>query len=151
MITITDSIEVNATPEQVFGWLIQRMKDRESYQVWHPDHVDIRWIKGKPFQKGSVLYAEEYLHGELHKLKFRIIRIVPNKEIIYRALFPMSLFAPQNAFLIEPTGKNSCIFTATGSFRAGPLFKKFGKTKIEATRQHMKEEGENLKSAVEKG
>jgi hypothetical protein len=151
METITDSIKVNATPEQVFNWLVQRMKDKESYRAWHPDHVDVRWIRGEPFQEGSVLYAEEYLHGELHKLKFLIVRIVPNKEIIYKALFPVSLFAPQNAFFIEPKGESSCIFTATGSFRAGPLFKRFGKNMIEATKQHMKEEGENLKSAVEKG
>ena len=48
MITLKDSIEIKATPEKVFEWLVQRMKDKESYQAWHPDHVDIRWIKGEP-------------------------------------------------------------------------------------------------------
>lgn len=151
METLTDSIEVNAPPEQVFSWLVQRMKDKESYKEWHPDHVDVRWIKGKPLHEGAVLYAEEYLHGELHKLKFVITRIVPNREIVYKALFPLSIFAPQNAFIIEPKGENSCIFTATGSYRAGPLFKKFGRNMIDATKRHMKEEGENLKYAVENG
>jgi hypothetical protein len=75
---LTDSIEVNASPEKVFSRLVQRMKDKESYQAWHPDHVDIRWIKGEPFHEGSVLYAEEYLHGELHKLKFLIMKIAPD-------------------------------------------------------------------------
>ena len=155
MITLKDSIEIGATPERVFGWLIQRFKDKESYQAWHPEHVDIRWIKGEPLQEGSIVYAEEYLHGDLHKLKFRITKIVPNREIKYRSLFPLSILAPGNTFLIEPKGENSCIFTAMGSLRLPVwLFKRLHKKhehKIEATQQHMKEEGENLKRALEKG
>ena len=153
MIKLKDSIEVNATPEKVFKWLVQRIKDQESYQAWHPDHVNIRWIKGKPLQEGSILYAEEYLHGDLHKLKFRITRVVPNRLIEYRSLFPLSILSPGNRFLIEPTGESSCIFTATGSLRIPRwLFKKLHKKhehKIEATEQHMKEEGENLKRILE--
>jgi hypothetical protein len=155
MIQMKDSIEVKAAPEKVFAWLKQRFKDKESYQAWHPEHVDIRWIKGQPFKEGSIIYAEEYLHGVLHKLKFRITRIVPNRVIEYRALFPLSLVAPENAFLIEPKGKDRCAFTATGSLRMPRwlferLKKKYG-NKIEATERHMREEGVNLKRAVEKG
>jgi hypothetical protein len=155
MITLKDCIEVKATPEKVYAWLVARFKDKESYQAWHHDHVDIRWIKGEPFQEGSIIYAEEYLHGVLHRLKFRITRIVPNRVIGYRALFPLSLVAPGNTFLIEPKGKNRCLFIATGSLRLPQwLFKKITKkheNKIQATQQHMKEEGVNLKRAVEKG
>ena len=155
MITLKDSIEINAEPEKVFEWLIQRFKDKESYQAWHPDHLDIRWIKGEPLQVGSIVYAEEYLHGDLHKLKFRITKIVPNRVIEYRSLFPLSILAPGNTFLVEPEGENSCIFTAMGSLRLPVwLFEKLHKkhkNKIEATEQHMKEEGENLKRALEKG
>jgi hypothetical protein len=154
MITLKDSIEVKATPEKVYAWLIARFKDKESYQAWHPDHVDIRWIKGDPFQEGSIIYAEEYLHGDLHKLKFRITKIVPNSLVEYRALFPLSIIAPGNTFLIEPSGENSCMFTATGSLRLPRwLFERLKKkheNKIEATQQHIKEEGVNLKRAVEK-
>jgi len=155
VINLKDSVEITATPEQVFEWLVQRMKDKESYQAWHPDHVDIRWIKGEPLQEGSILYAEEYLQGDLHKLRFRITKIVPNRVIEYRSLFPLSILSPGNTFLIELKGENSCIFTAMGSLRLPRwLFKKLHKkheNKIEATEQHMKEEGENLKMALEKG
>ncbi len=154
MIILKDSIEIEATPEEVFECLVQRLKDKESYQAWHPEHVDIRWIKGEPFQKGSIIYAEEYLHGILHKLKFRITKIVPNRVVEYRSLFPLSILSPGNAFLIEPKGENSCNFTATGSLRIPrSLFKRLyknHKNKFEATEQHMKEEGENLKKLVEK-
>ena len=149
MTTLKDSIEIKAKPEEVFEWLLQRFKDKEAYQAWHPDHVDVRWIKGVPLQEGSIVYAEEYLHGELHKLKFIITKVVPNKEIEYKPLFPLSIFAPGNTFLIEPKGQDSCIFTAISRFRAGPLFKKLAKNKIKATEQHIKEEGENLKRALE--
>jgi hypothetical protein len=154
MITLKDSIEVKATPEKVFEWLIARFKDKESYQAWHPDHVDIRWIKGEPFEVGSILYVEEYLHGVLHKLKFRITKIVPNRMIEYRSLFPFSIVAPENTFLIEPKGKNSCVFIAMSSLRLPRwLFERLTKkhnSKIKAGQQHIKEEGENLKRAVEK-
>ena len=102
MITLSDSIEVEATPEEVFEWLVERFKDKESYQAWHPDHVDIRWIKGGPLKEGSIVCADEYLHGVLHRLKFRIVKIVPNRRIEYRSLFPLSLLAPGNTFVIEP-------------------------------------------------
>jgi hypothetical protein len=154
MITLKDSIEVEANPEEVFNWLVERLRDKESYQAWHPDHVDIRWIKGEPVQEGSVLYAEEYLHGVLHKLKFRIAKVIPNRLIEYRIAFPMSLLAPGNSFVIEPKGEDRCTFTAQGSLRLPRwLFANMHpkhKGKIEATERHMREEGENLKRAVEK-
>ena len=155
MITLSDSIEVEATPEEVFEWLVQHMSDKGSYEAWHPDHVDIQWIKGEPVKEGSIVCADEYLHGVLHRLKFRIVKIVPNRRIEYRSLFPLSLLAPGNTFVIEPKGSDRCIFTATGSLRLPRwLFERVAKRhngKIEATKQHMKEEGENLKRALEAG
>jgi len=153
MIKLEDSIEVKAPPEKVFQWLTQRMKDKESYQAWHPDHVDIRWIKGEPLQEGSIVYAKEYLHDDLHKLKFRITKIVPNRLIEYRCLFPLSIITSGNKFLIEPKGRDGCIFTAMGGLRIPRwLFVRMHKKhkhKIEDTQQHMKEEGLNLKKALE--
>lgn len=153
MIILRDSIEINATPEKVYQWLVQRFRDKESYQAWHPEHVDIRWIKGVPFEKGAVVYAEEYLHGNLHKLKFRITRIIKNRLIEFKPLLPLSTIYPGNAFHIDQTGENSCFFTAEVRFRIPRwlfvrLHKKH-KYKIDATEQHIKEEGENLKRAVE--
>ena len=98
--------------------------------------------------------ADEYLHGVLHKLKFRITKVVPNRTIEYRSVFPLSLLAPGNKFLIEPRGGNRCVFVAQGSLRLPRwLFERLHKKhkgKIEATKRHMKEEGENLKRAVER-
>jgi hypothetical protein len=147
MIVMEDSIEINVPAEKVFEWLTS-LRDTETYKTWHPDHICLRWIKGEPFQEGSVVYAEEYLHGELHKLKFVGIKMIPNRLIEYGLAFPLSFFS-KNWFIIEPTGENSCVFTAKGFIRSGPLFKKLFRKRIDATRQHMKEEGENLKRILE--
>ena len=69
---------------------------------------------------------------------------------------PASIFAPGNAFRVEPKGDNSCVFTATVGLRGFRLprlpFRRRRKDntyRLKAVQQHMKEEGENLKRAVE--
>lgn len=154
MIHLEDSIEVKAPPAKVFEFLVQCMKDKEAYKSWHPEHVDIYWIKGQPLEEGSIFCAEEYLQGNLHKLKFRVSRVEPDRIIEYRPLFPLSIIASGNMFNIEPKEKGNCIFSAKGHIRFPLwLFKKIHKAhtgKLEASVKHMKEEGENLKSALEK-
>lgn len=153
-IVLTDSIEIGVTPEKIFIFFTQ-IVDNESYRKWHPnDHVAFHWIKGNPWEEGSVAYAEEYLHDELHKLKFLVSKVVPNKEIEF---VPTSriikIFVPKNRFEIQPS-KNGSIFTARVHIRIGRIVKTFFKRKLEAgllsVKKHMKEEGENLKRILEK-
>jgi len=154
MITLRDSIEINGSSEKVFMQLTRYLTNGEFYKSWHPEHVELRWIKGEPLQEGSVLYAEEYLQGYLHKFKFRITRIVPDKLIVYRPLFPLSIIATGNVFSIELKEESRSTFTAEGHIRFPLwLFKKVHKShegKLIASQKHMKEEGENIKRAVEK-
>ncbi len=153
-IVVCDSIEIHTTPDKIFEFFLQIVDDA-SYRAWHPeDHVDFRWIKGEPWQEGSVAYAEEYIHGKLHKFKFLIKKVVANREI---ELVPLSRFLriyfPRNTLLIEPRD-GSCVFTASGVLRVGRLAKLLAKKKLEqglsSVRKHMKEEGENLKRILEK-
>jgi hypothetical protein len=153
-IVLTDSVEIRATPEKVFNFFLQIVDDA-SYRTWHPaDHVGLRWIRGNPYEEGSVVCAEEYLHGKLHKLKFRISKIVPNREMEYVPLSPLlRIFFSKNRFEIEPSG-DGCIFTAEVHLRIGRIAKALAKRKFEvglsSLRKHMKEEGENLKRILEK-
>ena len=147
---ITDSIKTEAPPEEAFNFL-RGLKDDDSYKAWHPDHVVLRWIKGEPFEEGSMVYFEEYLHGKLHKAKFICTKVVPNRLIEYRPPFPLSIFFPRNQFIIEPTDDGGCTFAATVEIRMGPLSRKLSRKQIEGVKRHMKEEGENLKTALEKG
>jgi len=61
----------------------------------------------------------------------------------------MSIIYPKGSFIIKPRGEN-CIFTASLTFRFDLLFSKLAKSKVEAMKNHMKEEGENLKKILEK-
>jgi hypothetical protein len=153
-VIITDSIEINATPQQVFNFLLHLVDDA-SYRAWHPDdHAAFRWIKGNPWEKESIGYAEEYFHGKLHKFKFRVGNVVPNREISYAPVSRLlRMFFPESSFHIEPTGKG-CIFTGGVHLRIGRLAKTFAKHRLEkgltSVKKHMKEEGENLKRILER-
>ncbi len=148
MITLRDSIEIRTSPEKVFNGLIKVFSSQEYFKKWHKDHVKCSWIKGQSFVVGSILYVEEYLHGELHKMKFLGTKKELNRKIEYKLLFPMSIVCPKGSFIIEPT-ERSAIFTATLSFRFGLLFQKLAKSRVEAIIKHMKEEGQNLKNILE--
>jgi len=143
---VIDSVEIQAPPSKVFDWF---MHLTENYCDWHPDHIKAEWIKGKPFEIGSILYAEEYLHGEKHKIKFKLTEIVENHLIEFRNLFPISLLSPRGSFIIEPKGVNT-LFTATLTFRAGKLLTKIAKKQTELFVKHMEEEGKNLRNILEK-
>ena len=152
-VILTDSIEIKTTPEHIFNYLTGIVDD-DSYKAWHnADHVSFRWLKGQPWVVGSIMYAEEYLHGKLHKLEFKITKIVPNRHIEYMPTSRfMRRFSPKNEFIIEQKG-DTCLFIASGTFRVGWIVKTFFKKAIEnglsSTRKHMKEEGENLKRILE--
>lgn len=150
---LTDSIVINTTPEAVFKFLTSIVDD-ESYKRWHKeDHVSFRWLKGDPWSKGSVMVAQEYLHGKLHKFIFQVTNIEPFRHIEYSPTSRfMRKFFPKNEFVLEQKGEH-CLFTAKGTYRIGWIGKKFFNTAIEnglsSVRKHMKEESENLKYIIE--
>ena len=148
METLKDRIEIKAIPEKIFDGLIKVFSSQKYFKQWHKEHVKCQWLKGKPFEEGSILYVEEYLHGELHKMKFLSTRLEPNRIIEYRLLFPMSIICPKGSFIVESKGKKS-IFTATLTFRFGWFLKKVAKKNVEGMKNHMREEGENLKKIIE--
>lgn len=155
MIILKDSIEITGSAKNIFMQLARYLTNDESYKSWHPEHIYLQWIKGEPLQKGSIFYIEEYLQGYLHKLKYRITKVIPDKQIIFTPLFPVSIFATGNTFTINSISENRCSFSAEGRIRFPLwLFKKVHKShegKLLASEKHMREEGENIKKAVEEG
>jgi len=150
---LKNSIEIYVAPEQVFDFLLQ-LVDNASYRAWHPDdHVAFRWLKGNPWEVGSIGYAEEYFHGKLHKFRFRVSKAVANRSISYAPVSRLlKMFFPESSFHIEPSAKG-CIFTGQVHLRIGKMAKTFAKRRLEqglsSVRKHMKEEGENLKKILE--
>ncbi len=152
-VILEHSIEIRTTPEKIFEFF-SCLVDNKSYRAWHPDdHVALRWLKGSPWQEGSVIYAEENIDGELHKLTFIVTRVVPNREIEY---VPVSRFrrryVPKCTFSVESKEAN-CIFTAAVQARIPLLLRLLFKKKVErgisSVQKHMREEGDNLKMILE--
>ena len=141
-----DSVRIDRPPEVVFEWFGHFV---ENYRSWHQSHVKAVWIEGNDFEKGSVLYAEEYLGDKLEKLSFKITDRIQNELIAYRMSFPESIICSGGTFSIRPSNGGS-IFTATLFFRFGWLLSKIAKNRIQVIEIHMKEEGENLKKILEK-
>ncbi len=148
MKALVDSISINASPSEIFATFKQVFSSSAEYKKWHKDHVSIEWINGIPFEQGTTLVAEEYLHGKLHRLKMQITKILDNQTMEYKFLFPISLICPKGSFeIISKNGTSQ--FVAKLYFRFSKLFQKFGLRYIHAVSEHMKEEGVRLKKLVE--
>lgn len=103
MILLRDTVEIKASPEQIFAFFLHF---KENFHPWHPDHVECRYLTEGPLSEGSVIYIEEYLHGKLHKLKLHITKMEPNCRIEYN-----TFLGARGVFIIEPEGAGS-LFTA---------------------------------------
>jgi len=151
LIVLRDTVEIKAAPEQIFNFFVHF---KENFHAWHPDHVECRYLnfEGTP-KEGSVIYIEEYLHGKLHKLKLHITRLKPNSRIEYK-----TFLGSKGVFIIEPRGDN-LLFTAEMYMGTNiPLLtnlvdvimKIFMSRQLQGIKQHMAEEGQNLKRILEK-
>jgi len=153
MIEMRDTIEIEAPAEYVYDCLVRSLRGLESYKAGHPEHESIEWLRGKPVTEGSLVRITEYLNGTLTSLTFRFVKVVPNRMIRYRVRFPLSIIAPENRFAFEKLGESRCRFTAYGRIRMPMwLFLKSHSAhegKLKGSKQHMKEEGENLKRIAE--
>ena len=137
---ISDTVEINATPGEVVEWLTHL--DRH-YRQWHPGHRDCYWLRGEQAAVGSVLYAEEILHGKLHKLRYLITAIDGGHSVQFRLLGSIGLLVPRGVFSVVPTA-TGCRFTATLYPRAGRLLQLLMPKQVAALVKHQQEEGVNL-------
>jgi hypothetical protein len=150
-IFLEHSIGIRTTPEEIWNFFLNL---ETNYTTWHPqDHVIFRWLKGKPWEEGSVIYAEEILHGKVHKLKYVVTKVVPGREITFSPVSRLlRTYFPKNMLIIEQKG-DICTFTATGHIRVGWLVRKLARKKLEfglaEASRHMREEAENLKAILE--
>ena len=149
-LALRDSIEIKATPERIWNFFTDLERN---YKTWHPkDHVLFKWTEGRPMESGSTWYGEEVLGGELRKLRGTIGEVVPNRKIVFKYAFPLSLVSPGFEWLIEPKGSHT-VFTAIGYVRCIQFYRLIAKkhvdTSIEVGKKHIREEGENLKKILE--
>jgi hypothetical protein len=151
MISLRDSIEIHANSRQLFAWL-ERMP--QEYTSWHPDHVAYRVLQGSMLEVGSEIECEEYLHGKLHSMRLRMTKVVPDKRVEYviegmgRGAFETQASGDSVKFVAElDIGLDAPIIGPLFDF----VFSRFFQQRIESMRQHMVEEGQNLKAILEAG
>jgi hypothetical protein len=151
MISIRDSVEIHTSANQVFNWL-ERMP--HEYKSWHPDHISCRVLHGSMFKIGSKIECEEYLHGKRHSLRFKMTKVVPGKRVEF-VIEKMG----NGAFEVQESN-HKVWFVAELDIGSGfpllgsiidLLFTLFFRQRIDAMRQHMTKEGENLKAILESG
>lgn len=140
------SVEINTTLGKVWDFFANM---EANYKLWHPeDHIRCRWIKGRPHEVGSIVYAEEMLGKRLCKIKMRCVNVDIYNRIDYKSLFPLSIFHPKSIYLFDnKNGKT--VFTAINYFRVPFLFGGFINSLVNITEKHIIEEGNNLKELLE--
>ena len=150
MIILQDKITINVKPSVLFEWFEHL---DENYLLWHQDHRSCHYEKGNSLKVGSVIYVQEYLHGKLHTLKFRLTKVVNNREFEYRIIAGVN-----GSFqFLENKDRTDMIAQLRFGYNIpllGPLIDRLSRvvfsSQINALKQHMKEEGENLRSLLEK-
>ena len=144
-LTLEDSVEIKTTPEKV--WEFWANMDR-NYKTWHPqDHILFRWVKGKPMEEDSTIYAEEVVGGKMIKGKVTCGDVIPNRHFTLNVPFPRSIFVKYE-YLIEPKGENT-VFTALTHLKYPAFSEKHIRSVIEIGEKHVREEGENMKKMLE--
>jgi len=151
MISLRVSIDIHTTPGQLFAWL-ERMP--EEYESWHPDHVACRVLHGSMLEVGSEIECQEYLHGKLHSMRFRMTKVIPDKRLEFViagmgwGAFEAQMIGDTVRFVAElDIGSEAPVMGRFIDF----IFTRFFNQRIESMRQHMAEEGQNLKNILESG
>lgn len=145
MKTLKESIEISVPPEIIWDWLLHFA---ENYCEWHPSHIKSYWEKGEPNKVGSILYSEEFIEGELLKMRAKLTDLIPNKLFKFKTVGSLKIVLIGGTFEME-TSKNGSVFIATLDFRMGKFLSKIVKKTVAKIIQHMIEEGQNLKLILE--
>ena len=141
-------ILVGAAPSALFRFF---EKMEENYTAWHPDHHHFVWRKGRGCKEGNVFFFDETIAGQRQPKEVVFTKVVPDRSIEFAPTNRFfRLFLPSISFRFEPEGR-ATRFVAQIVLRMGPLARWLHRKEFEVVHQHMREEGENLKSMVEVG
>lgn len=143
---LEERTRITAPPEAVFAFF-EAMED--NYTTWHPDHVTFRWVAGDGLGRDARAYFEESVAGEHQRKTVRFTTVIPNRYVAFEPTgFLTRLLLPEISFAIEPLD-DGCQLTQRLRVRTGPIGAWLNRREFDAVRQHMHEEGVNLKRLVE--
>jgi hypothetical protein len=149
MICLSDKVSINTTPHEILKALIFVFESTENYKLWHKDHILCTWKEGKNFTVGSVLYAEEYLHGTKHKMVFLVLSSDEKTGVRYRLTFPYSMICKEGSFEMTPISSGITMLEAKLLLNIPRFMQGIFRKRIESIVRHMNEEGEWLKRYLE--
>ena len=143
---LAECVVIAAKPEAIYRFFDDM---EQNYLRWHPDHVLFRWVSGRGVGGGNAFHFDERINGKLLKKTVVFTHVVPNRHIEFApTLWLLRLFLPRMIFRIEEQ-TTACLFTAEIHLRIGPLAARLNRRDLDAVRQHMKEEGQNIKRLLE--
>jgi hypothetical protein len=140
------SISIRTTPAAIFDFFDSM---ETNYLRWHPDHRLFRWEQGRGLTPGVVFYFEEVIGGKLLRKRVEFTRVRTDRCLEFTFTNRLlRLILPSIRFQMEPEGENVRL-TQEIRIRTGPVGAWLNRREFAAVRQHMKEEGENLKRLLE--
>lgn len=143
---LTDAIWIDSTAETFFGFF-ENMD--ENYVRWHPDHRAFRWVEGQGAREGVEFHFEEVIGGKLMKKHVVFTRVEPKHYLEFTFTNRVLRFVlPKISFRAEDLNGGIQV-TAEIYIRTGPVGAWLNRKEFAAVRQHMREEGVNLKRILE--
>ncbi len=137
---------IEASPADVFSFFDNMDKN---YVAWHPDHHQFEWRKGRGCEVGNVFFFNETVAGQAQPKEVVFTEVKRDRLIAFAPTNRFfRLFLPRISFQMEPVGPHTNL-VATLILRFGPLAQWIKRRELGLVRQHMHEEGENLKRMVE--
>jgi hypothetical protein len=138
---------IRTTPDE-----ISRFFDglEDNYTRWHTDHHAFTWIEGRGVAEGAVCRFDETIAGRRQIRTVVYTRVADGHIEFAPASRLIRLFLPRMLFRISPA-EGGCDVIQEVHVRVGPLGACLNRKEFDAVRQHMKEEGENLKELLENG
>lgn len=154
---ITETIEIQTTPEQVWNFLTNLDKDN-NYKKWHPtDHITYALRKGSMGNIGGEAYFVERIGKFTLRLTYKVTNVNYPTYVEYTAAPPLSwLHAGRGTFKMEAIDSNTTRFIAYVEYGyevpiIGTVIDWIVEriVKYEDAQKHMHEEGENIKVILE--
>jgi hypothetical protein len=143
---LEETTSVRVSPEELYRFF-ERMD--ANYERWHPGHIEFSWVGGDRLEEGANASFEERIAGTTQKKTVRFTAVVPGRYIEFKPTSLLGgLLLPSISFAIDPT-EDGCEFTQRIKVRTGPIGARLNRREFDAVREHMREEGENLKTILE--
>lgn len=149
MVAITEETKISVSAKDVFSFLVNI---DTLYKTWHPEsHIFCKVLIGTLTKKGCWFHFLEFINGFPIYTTAKITAVIDNEYIEYRNTFPFSVLISGKAYFkiekITDSQTKLIAYVEYGNKYFDSIANFFVKPTV--VRNHMVEEGENLKKYLE--